>query len=737
MKKIIIVTLALLFMIILTALFVNADMSEFINITSNPAGEYDIYKVPQTVSSGYRYGPSFIVNDDGTIDAWFASSGSSTEQWDWIMYKHFDGKNWSEEKCVLQPTPMSLDRYSCCDPGVIYINGYYYLAYTSTINYAQTDNSLFVARSKKPDGPYEKWNGDGWGGFSPKPIVCFTEDQSFWGIGEPSLTEVNGTLYLYYTESGTKGHCTALATADANNENWPLTLCFRGYALKNTTCDAIDVKYSEEYKKFIAVASEKRLTDQSYLVFFESNDGLRFRITDICKKNVYAYCHNPGLSGDKRGHITKDTSAFVSYAYGKEWGVWNTTVLPIEISASSYADLKELYSKNRTYESLPRDTRESSTLDITGISAQTKCMIRRSSHDEKVKISMYYCTAFRDKWRSISGFADEIKMYGYNESIIKRINNSMEFQILSAGETMITVEFRGHLTYIYVYIYDIATITDTAEFIPVTGTDFNITVNSKDYIPQIKSIISYCDGTNEYVFGTNRDTVTYEYDSFGLSIDEEGHITAKKTGIYTVKVSYEDLNYLIKVSANEGRLVYKGFPDVKSSSWYYNGVKYCYENKYINGNDKGMFAPEGELTREQFVVMLARMDKADLSYYKDSPFNDTNSESWYGPAVIWAENGGYIQGVGNGNFGVGRTITREEIAVLMFRYSLDTNLYPQVVYSYKDWNNISSWAIEGINWSLLKGIIGSTHTNELILSPKLTVTRAQAVKIFMSFDTLK
>lgn len=721
---------------LLSVLGINAYASEYINVTTDKNGEYDIYTVPNSVSSGYRYGPSFIVNEDKTIDAFFASSGSSTEQWDWIMYKHFDGKVWSEEKCVLQPTPNSFDRYSCCDPGVIYMGGYYYLTYTSTMNYDQTDNSLFVARSKEPDGPYEKWNGKGWGGFSPKPIVAFSQDPALWGIGEASMTELDGTLYLYYTESGTQGHSTALATADAGEENWPLTLKFRGCALENTSSDAIDVKYIEEYDRFIAVASDRRMTEESYLVFYESRDGLKFKISDICKKDVFAYCHNPGLSGDKRGHITKDMSCFVGYAYGEEWGVWNTRVLPFSLSLSGRAELSEQYAPARSPYPFARDTRDPASLDITGISPQTKCVIRSSSTAGKIKLSVNYCTTFRDKWKSISPFMDEVKMYGYDENVIKAIKGSMEFEVTGAGETMVTVELRGHITYVYIFVYDIAVMTETRSLLPAASTVFNIFDSSDGRDAHIKSVLYYNDGTMQYITDNEWQFLKYEYDPEELEIDEKGHIIPKKTGSFSIKVSKYDLYYTIKVNVTEALSDYKDFPDVRRTNWYYPGIRYCFERGYISGTDKGVFNPEGRLTREQFVVILARVDKADLSFFTVSPFRDVDAESWYGPSVIWAESGGYVNGIGEALFGVGRPMTRESIAVMLHRYSGDSSVYPSKLYSYHDWGNVSSWAADSVNWAVVKGILGSTDSSRPILSPKMTVTRAQAAKIFTSIDQI-
>ena len=117
---------------------------------------------------------------------------------------------------VLKPTRNTRDQYSICDPGVAFWNGYYYAGYTSTEHSGGLENHLYVARSKNPDGPWEKWNGAGWGGTEVEPVVEFTQKGS-WGIGEPSFVIKDNTVYLYYTyDAGLP--TTRVATAHAGNE---------------------------------------------------------------------------------------------------------------------------------------------------------------------------------------------------------------------------------------------------------------------------------------------------------------------------------------------------------------------------------------------------------------------------------------------------------------------------------------------------------------------------------------
>ena len=159
-----------------------ADISQYLDVTILDDG-VDIYS-PFRRQGGYRYGPSIIVNTDGSIDVWFSSMGAKGE-WDWITYRHSSngGVTWTSEKKALCPTSGSADFYSTCDPGVVKVGDYYYIGYTSTTNAAGLANNVFVARSKKTDGPYEKWNGSGWGG-NPRPIVSYDGNITAYGAGE-------------------------------------------------------------------------------------------------------------------------------------------------------------------------------------------------------------------------------------------------------------------------------------------------------------------------------------------------------------------------------------------------------------------------------------------------------------------------------------------------------------------------------------------------------------------------
>ena len=290
------------------------------------------YVISYSSQDYYRYGPSIIKYEDGTYDAWFSAPGNNSTQWDWIVYRHSDdGISWSEEQTVLKPTPGTLDQCSVCDPAVIYFDGYYYLGYTSTFDYERNgmNNSAFVARSENPDGPFEKWNGSGWGG-DPSPIILYEGNPDGWGIGELSFVIKDEDLFIYYSHYDLDGGWTKLDKADLT-ENWPLTIREKGEVLQKDTQDSLDVVYCEDLDTFLGFSVDRRMNVDSRLIMYESKNGKEFIKADSTKKNVEDYAHNMGIAKSTEGHIDTSENILIGYAYGENWGRWDAKFQNIEI----------------------------------------------------------------------------------------------------------------------------------------------------------------------------------------------------------------------------------------------------------------------------------------------------------------------------------------------------------------------------------------------------------------------
>ncbi|MCR5783571.1 MAG: hypothetical protein K6G90_12660 [Clostridia bacterium] len=321
------------------------DETKYVQISADDEG-FDTWQ-PVKDRGGYRYGPSMILNSDGSLDVWSASNGPG-DMIDLVSYKRYspDFKESTKEVIALKPTAESYDHMWTCDPGTVKFGDYYYIGYTTTANPGGIQNVVCVARSKNPEGPFnEKWTGSGWG-TDVQPLFPYTDDQNCFGAGEPSFVVMGETLYVYYSWCNETGATTRVATADATDENWPATLQFHGECIppKNGG-DSADVKYFDEYGRFVAVFTEKRFSDESYVAVWESFDGITFRPSGFVKANTCKKLHNCGISGRADGHVAAGDPVYLSYAYagadidGISWGNWATRLHKVTLSLADEPDL--------------------------------------------------------------------------------------------------------------------------------------------------------------------------------------------------------------------------------------------------------------------------------------------------------------------------------------------------------------------------------------------------------------
>ena len=263
----------------------------------------------------------------------FINKTNGSLYWDQIAYRRTadNGKTWTEDQMVLKPTEYTRDQFSVCDPGVVKANEYYYIGYTSTENVKGIFNHAYIARSMSPAGPWDKWNGSSWGG-NPQPIVTFTGDPNAWGAGEPCMIVRNGTIFFYYSWNGINTIETHVATANVNDEYWPAHLVYYGVAVNKTGIDGADhcdIKYRSDLQKFYAIHAASRLTADSYIVLWESSNGITFNKIAEIRNNLKPYLHNYGWSADENGLIDPTKQQFLSYAYGPNWANWKTAWHPI------------------------------------------------------------------------------------------------------------------------------------------------------------------------------------------------------------------------------------------------------------------------------------------------------------------------------------------------------------------------------------------------------------------------
>ena len=115
------------------------------------------------------------------------------------------------------------------------------------------------------------------------------------------------------------------------------------------------------------------------------------------------------------------------------------------------------------------------------------------------------------------------------------------------------------------------------------------------------------------------------------------------------------------------------FTDVKPGKWYYTAVDYAVREKLFSGTSSTTFSPEEPMTRGMFVTVLGNKAKIDPKDYPTSSFSDVKAGVWYAPNVEWAAQNGIVNGTGGGKFSPGKSVTREQMAVILYNYAKFTN----------------------------------------------------------------
>jgi len=178
------------------------------------------------------------------------------------------------------------------------------------------------------------------------------------------------------------------------------------------------------------------------------------------------------------------------------------------------------------------------------------------------------------------------------------------------------------------------------------------------------------------------------------------------------------------------------FTDVPAEHWSRAFVRRGAAEGLILGYPDGSFKPDLAVTRAQFVTMLWRMAGKPAAA-GEAPFEDVRDIlSDYRAAIAWAAEKGYVKGTSQTCFSPDRTITREQVMTILFRYNGNRS-GPELMFSpmydshYTDSAAISSYAKVGVYWAIYNGIV--TGTSATTITPAGEATRAQIVTILVRY----
>ena len=182
----------------------------------------------------------------------------------------------------------------------------------------------------------------------------------------------------------------------------------------------------------------------------------------------------------------------------------------------------------------------------------------------------------------------------------------------------------------------------------------------------------------------------------------------------------------------------EAYTDLDRNGWYHEYVDWALKNGVMNGVGGGLFEPNGETTRAMLVMVLYRMAGAPDMAGRESSFTDVSADSWYGAAVIWASENGIVNGVGGGLFDPDASLTREQMAMMLYRFAgyLGSNTEKRADLSaYGDADAVSAFAQDAMAWAVAEGLVNGRSAAEL--APKAGATRAELATILFRFAALQ
>lgn len=176
------------------------------------------------------------------------------------------------------------------------------------------------------------------------------------------------------------------------------------------------------------------------------------------------------------------------------------------------------------------------------------------------------------------------------------------------------------------------------------------------------------------------------------------------------------------------------FTDVPETHWAYSYIQNVVKQGLFTGISNNQFGPDMNVTRGMFVTVL--YSNAGAPAAQPSTFSDVAADAWYSKCVSWASEQGIVSGIGNNKFGPELSITREQLALILYQYaegtSPGTEAYVRMFYP--DGKDIHDWALTAMSWAVNEGLISGKTGNRL--APQDTATRAEVAVIMQNFVNL-
>ena len=175
------------------------------------------------------------------------------------------------------------------------------------------------------------------------------------------------------------------------------------------------------------------------------------------------------------------------------------------------------------------------------------------------------------------------------------------------------------------------------------------------------------------------------------------------------------------------------FTDVPAGHWAERAIHQAAGLGLVSGVGNGRFNREGNMKRGDLAVVLWRLSNGSENYALK--FDDVPPTAYYAKGIAWAAGSGVVSGRSSDSFQPEASITRQELAVMLYRYAellnLDVSSAGKETDSFTDRADVASWAADSMAWCVKAGILQGRDNG--LLAPKDNVTRQEVAVMLQRF----
>lgn len=354
----------------------------------------------------------------------------------------------------------------------------------------------------------------------------------------------------------------------------------------------------------------------------------------------------------------------------------------------------------------------SKPIQITGISLNKSELVLEAGKSETLTATISPSNATESK---------ELKWETSNPNVAKVEGGVVT--AVAAGEATITVTASNGMN-------KTCKVTVTGKSVSIT----NVVLDKNEVTLEEGGSVTLT-ATVEPADATESKELKWETSNAGVAKVENGVVTAVSAGEATVTATAGNgKSASCKVTVTK-KTADTQLPFVDANDdWVIEAIDFVYKRGIMTGMDSSHFGPSLNLERSHFATSLWRIEGKPAVEYNAAAFTDVPDGQFYTSPVMWAKQTGVITGYVNGAFGPADDITREQIAVMMYRYAkylgFDTSSVPGSLDGFPDAGKISDFAQKEVQWAVGMGLIRGDQGR---INPQGSAERIQCAIIIQRF----